>query len=230
MKLRKSLERGHLNFGWLDTYHTFSFGEYYDPQHMGFRKLRVINEDRVAANQGFGTHPHNNMEIITYVLSGELSHKDSMGNGSTIYPGDVQRMSAGTGVTHSEFNHSSHEVHLLQIWILPAIQNLTPSYEQKCFLEEEKKNRLCLVASQDARAGSVKIHQDLDLYASILDEGHDLEFLLKPQRAAWIQVVSGKLEINGVVAQAGDGISTENETNLKISAKEKSEFLLFDLV
>ncbi len=228
IKIRRSRERGHFNFGWLDTYHTFSFGEYYDPQQMGFRSLRVINEDRIAAEKGFGTHPHNNMEIITYVLSGELSHRDSMGNGSTIYPGDVQRMSAGTGVTHSEFNHSKEEVHLLQIWILPEKQALTPGYEQKCFSENEKKNILKLVASHDGRDGSVTVHQDINLYASYIEKGEKLSWKILNKRYAWLQVIQGELDINGNILEAGDGLSAEDE-NLTLIAKSPSHFLLFDL-
>ncbi len=228
--LRKSQERGHLNFGWLDTYHSFSFGEYYDPKHMGFRDLRVINEDRIAAGRGFGTHPHNDMEIVTYVLSGALTHKDSMGNGSVIHAGDVQKMSAGTGVKHSEANDSeAEEAYLLQIWILPDERNLTPSYDQKFFEEVQKQNKLCLIASPDAAQGSVSIHQDVKIYASLLDKGKNLSHPLNAGRAAWVQLISGDLQVNGEVLQSGDALALEEEKTVEISAKTNAHFLLFDL-
>ncbi len=230
INLRKSEARGHLNFGWLDTFHTFSFGEYYDPNHMGFRELRVINEDRVAPGKGFGTHPHRDMEIVTYVLQGALEHKDSMGNGSVIRPGDVQRMSAGTGVTHSEFNSSpTEEVHLLQIWILPQKAGLTPSYEQKNFPNSSKEGVLKLIASEDGREGSVRLHQDVSLYASILKAGKTLDYSLHSKRFAWIQMIRGELEIGEFVLKAGDGASVENEEKIVLKAKQDSEILLFDL-
>lgn len=228
--LRKSQERGHLNFGWLDTYHSFSFGEYYDPKHMGFRDLRVINEDRIAAGRGFGTHPHNDMEIVTYVLSGALTHKDSMGNGSVIHAGDVQKMSAGTGVKHSEANDSeAEEAYLLQIWILPDQRNLTPSYDQKFFEEAQKQNKLCLIASPDAAQGSVSIHQDVKIYASLLDKGKKLSHPLNAGRAAWVQLISGELEVNGEVLQSGDALALEDEKLVEINAKTNAHFLVFDL-
>ena len=231
--LRSSAARGHFNHGWLDTYHTFSFADYYDPKHMGFRALRVINEDRVAPGSGFGTHPHRDMEIITYVLEGALAHKDSMGNGSTILPGDVQRMSAGTGVRHSEFNHSQAEsVHLLQIWILPEKAGIAPSYEQKNFPAEEKRNRLRLVASHDGRDGSLKVHQDVNLYAALLDQGKSVRLDLPPGRHAWLQVTRGEIAVNGKVLKAGDGAGIGDESAVEFSGKtcpDASEVLLFDL-
>ncbi len=227
---RRGDERGHANHGWLDTYHTFSFADYLDQDFMGFRKLRVINEDRVQPAQGFGTHSHRDMEIITYVLEGSVQHKDSMGNSSVIRPGDVQRMSAGTGVTHSEFNPSANEeLHLLQIWILPEKAGITPSYEQKTFKKEEKLNRLRLVASQDAADGAVKVHQDLRLYVGILDQGSKVEQSLKPGRHAWVQVPRGSVSVNGVVLNAGDGAAISDEKLLTFSANKTSEILLFDL-
>lgn len=228
--IRKSADRGHLNHGWLDTYHTFSFDQYYDPDHMSFRSLRVINEDRVDAGRGFPTHSHRDMEIITYILSGALRHQDSMGNGSIIEPGDVQRMTAGTGVSHSEFNPSQSEaVHLLQIWILPNTRGLKPGYEQKAFSEEERKGRLRLIASADGREGSVTVNQDASIYASILEEGEEVTKSLDPQRHAWIQVARGEVEVNGNQLVQGDGAAVSEEEELKISATAPAEILLFDL-
>ncbi len=228
--LRKSGERGHANYGWLDTYHTFSFNTYYDPAHMQFRDLRVINEDRVKPGRGFGTHPHEDMEILTYVLEGALEHKDSAGTGSVVRPGDVQRMSAGTGITHSEFNPSRSEpVHLLQIWILPEKLGLEPSYEQKTFPNKEKRGRLRLVASHDGRESSLTIHQDVDLYASILEKGGEVTHTLSPGRHAWLQVARGVVSLNGRAIHAGDGAAASNEQGLEIHADEPSELLLFDL-
>jgi quercetin 2,3-dioxygenase len=231
--LRPAQERGHFNHGWLDTYHSFSFDRYHDPKHMGFRALRVINEDRVQSGGGFGTHPHRDMEIITYVLEGELAHKDSMGNGSTIRPGEVQRMSAGTGVLHSEFNHSpDRQVHLLQIWILPERRGLDPSYEQKTFAAEEKLNRLRLVAARDPRDGAVTIHQDAELYSALLDDGASVHHELRPGRHAWIQVARGAVDLNGKRLTAGDGAAISDEAEVVItgaSSTERSEILLFDL-
>jgi quercetin 2,3-dioxygenase len=230
IKVRKAGERGHFNFGWLDTYHSFSFGDYYDPRHMGFRSLRVINEDFVSPGAGFPTHGHRDMEIVTYILAGGLSHRDSMGNGSVIRPGDVQRMSAGTGVLHSEFNDSEDEpVHLLQIWILPAEQGIAPGYEQTAFAEEERRGRLRLVASPDGREGSVRIHQDASLYASVLDAGARVEHELRPGRHAWLQVARGAVELNGQALGQGDGAAVSDETRLSVAAAEASEVLLFDL-
>ena len=228
--IRKSEERGHLKHGWLDTYHTFSFDQYYDPAHMHFRSLRVINEDRVAAGQGFPTHSHRDMEIITYILSGALEHRDSMGNGSVIRPGDVQRMSAGTGVAHSEFNPSDSEpVHLLQIWIMPRARNLPSSYEQKAFSQDERRNRLRLVASHDGSDGSVTIQQDAKLYATTLDRETAIEHTLAENRYAWLQVARGSLNINGHELTHGDGAAISHERSLKILASDEAELLLFDL-
>lgn len=230
IKVRRSDERGHADHGWLDTHHTFSFDRYYDPRFMGFRDLRVINEDYIEPKQGFPTHAHRDMEIITYVISGDLSHKDSMGNGTTIRPHDVQRMSAGTGVRHSEYSSETDKTHLLQIWILPETTNLEPSYEQKYFAPEEKKGKLKLVASRAGTDGSVTIHQDVSLYSSILSAGETVSYNLADGRHAWIQIVKGSLEINGEFLNAGDGAAISDETVLKIAALEdETEFLLFDL-
>jgi len=228
--IRKSEDRGHLNYGWLDTYHTFSFDQYYDAAHMHFRTLRVINEDRVAAGKGFPTHSHRDMEIITYILSGSLEHRDSMGNGSVIRPGDVQRMTAGTGVAHSEFNPSDSEsVHLLQIWIMPNARNLAPGYEQKFFSEEERRDKLRLIASPDETDGSVKINQDARVYAALVEPGAKLTHALKDDRYAWLQVARGSINVNGVELNQGDGAGINREDNLAISARDRAEFLLFDL-
>ena len=230
INVRRAAERGHFNFGWLDTQHTFSFGEYYDPRNMGFRTLRVINEDHVRAGHGFPTHPHRDMEIITYVLEGALEHKDSMGNGTVILPGEVQRMSAGTGIRHSEKNHSEEQdVHLLQIWIIPEVQGLTPSYEQKMFAADEKRGRLRLIASNDGRDGSVTVHQDANLYAALLAPGEEVTHQLAPGRHAWAQVARGTLELNGQLLQQGDGAAASGETELRIAGRDASEILLFDL-
>jgi hypothetical protein len=226
--LRPSAQRGHFDHGWLDTYHSFSFADYYDPAQMGFRSLRVINEDRVEPGQGFGMHPHNDMEIVTVILEGALQHKDSMGNGSIIRPGDVQRMSAGTGVLHSEFNPSDTEpVHLLQIWIRPNRNGLAPSYEQKTF--ETKPGRLTLVASPDARDGSVKIHQDAELYRATLESGQSVTHALQPGRGAWIQVARGTVRLAEQTLSAGDGAALEDVRRIDLAATELAEILLFDL-
>jgi len=228
--IRKSEERGHLKHGWLDTYHTFSFDQYYDPAHMHFRSLRVINEDRVAAGKGFPTHSHRDMEIITYILSGGLEHRDSMGNGSVIRPGDVQRMSAGTGVAHSEFNPSDSEpVHLLQIWIMPRARNLPSSYEQKAFSKDERRNQLRLVASDDGSDGSVTIQQDAKVYAAILDGDRTIEHTLPDNRYAWLQVARGNLNVNGHELTQGDGAAISRERSLKLVSPDEAELLLFDL-
>lgn len=230
LTIRKSEERGHANHGWLDSYHTFSFANYYDPQHMAFRSLRVINQDVIAGGKGFGTHPHRDMEIITYMLDGALEHKDSMGNGSIIHVGDVQRMSAGTGITHSEFNHSSTETaHLLQIWILPNQQNVTPSYEQISFSREEKLNQLRLIASPDGRDRSVTIHQDANIYASILEDGAEVTHTVNPNRYAWIQVARGNVLVGDRLLNAGDAISSDQTGDLKITSQGNAEVLVFDL-
>jgi len=228
---RPSQERGHANHGWLDSYHTFSFADYHDPKHMGFRHLRVINEDRVQPKGGFGTHSHHDMEIITYVLEGALEHRDSMGNRSVIVPGEVQRMSAGTGVTHSEYNPSPTEpVHLLQIWILPEKKGLPPSYQQRAFQPEEKRNTLRRIASRNGRDGSVTVHQDVDLFAALLESEELVRHTLPPGRHAWLQVVGGAVALNGTLLFAGDGAAASDEDRLEISASESSEVLLFDLV
>ncbi|AFZ16473.1 pirin family protein [Allocoleopsis franciscana] len=228
--LRKAEERGHANHGWLDTYHTFSFANYYDPKQMGFRALRVINEDYVSPTAGFGTHGHRDMEIITYVLEGALEHKDNIGNGSVIQPGEVQRMSAGTGILHSEFNHSETEaVHLLQIWLLPDKQGLSPSYEQRNFSPAKTPGTLHLVAAKDGREGAVTVHQDVDLYAAVLNAGDRISHSLKPQRHAWIQVARGAINLNGLSLDTSDGAAISNETEVVIEATQDAEFLLFDL-
>ncbi|MEQ1575270.1 MAG: pirin family protein, partial [Vicinamibacterales bacterium] len=212
---RPAAERGRADFGWLDSRHTFSFGEYYDPRYMGFRALRVINEDRVKPGHGFGTHPHRDMEIISYVLEGELGHKDSMGTGSVILPGDVQRMSAGTGVLHSEMNPSpNNPVHFLQIWLMPAARGIEPSYEQKTFAAAEKRGRLRLVAAHDGREGALTIHQDADLYAGVLGAGEGTRFELRPGRHAWVQVVRGAVTLNGEALNQGDGAAVSEESAL----------------
>ena len=228
--IRKAGERGHFNFGWLDTYHTFSFSDYYDPRFMGFRALRVINEDRVESGHGFPTHGHRDMEIITYVLQGELAHKDSMGNGSVIRPGEVQRMSAGTGVRHSETNPSRKDpVHLLQIWIMPAVTGSAPGYEQKFFAEDERRGRLRLIAAPDGRDGAVTVQQDAQLYAALLAPGEEVSHELPLGRHAWVQVARGQVELNGQRLEAGDGAAASAEERLTISAREPAEILLFDL-
>ena len=228
--VRKSEDRGHFDHGWLDTHHTFSFAEYHDPRNMGFRALRVINEDFVAAGAGFPTHPHRNMEIVTYVLEGAVAHRDSMGTGSVIRPGEVQRMTAGTGVTHSEFNAEKNQrLHLLQIWLLPERQGLPPSYEQRAFPEAERRGKLRVVASRDGRDGSVLIHQDAALYSALLDKGTRVEYALPKDRYAWLQVARGAVNLNGQHLAVGDGAAIENESSLKIEGEEPAEILLFDL-
>lgn len=230
IELRKSADRGAVNMGWLNARHTFSFGHYHDPEHMGFGTLRVINEDRVEPGKGFAPHAHENMEIVTYIIDGALEHKDSMGNGSVIRPGDVQRMTAGTGVRHSEFNHSAEElVHLLQIWILPETDGLTPGYEETRFDDAEKTDRLRLIGSRDAREGSVTIHQDVDLYASVLTAGNTLQHRFTAGRRGWLQLIRGKLDIGNAVLENGDGAAIFAQDTLQMTAREESEFLLFDL-
>jgi redox-sensitive bicupin YhaK (pirin superfamily) len=228
--VRKAADRGHARHGWLESFHTFSFADYHDPAHMGFRSLRVINEDRVQPGQGFGRHSHRDMEIVTYVIEGALEHADSLGTGSVIRPGDVQRMSAGTGVAHSEYNHSKSElVHFLQIWILPERGGIEPSYEQKSFPESERAGRLRLVGSRDGRDGSVRIHQDAALYLGLLAPGQSAAHELAPDRHAWVQVVRGSLSLGGTPLAAGDGVAISGETRVELSAREPSEVLLFDL-
>jgi len=230
VRIRKADQRGHADHGWLNTYHTFSFADYHDPDHMGFRSLRVINEDRVKSGIGFPTHPHRDMEIISYVLEGELAHRDSMGNGSVIRPGEVQRMSAGTGITHSEFNPSQEEgLHFLQIWILPAAQGIAPSYEQKAFTADEKRGVLRLIASPDGQDGSVTIHQDARLYTSLIEPGERLVHPLEPGRHAWVQVLRGRVEVNGSVLEKSDGAALSGEAAVEVTGRESAEFLLFDL-
>ncbi len=231
LQVRQGQARGRTVIGWLDSYHSFSFGDYYDPQFMGFSDLRVINEDWVKPGEGFGMHPHRDMEIVTYVLEGELAHKDSMGNGSVIQAGDVQRMTAGTGVFHSEFNHSpSQQVHLLQIWILPERKGLAPSYEQIPFHPDEKRGKLRLIGSRDGRDGSVVIHQDVNLYASILDPGMAVSYTVGAERAIWLQLARGEIRVNDQVLKAGDAVSITQQPQLEITGlASQSEFLLFDL-
>ena len=230
MLIRRANERGFADHGWLRSFHTFSFADYYAPAHMGFRSLRVINEDRVQGGKGFGTHPHRDMEIISYVLSGALQHKDSMGTGSVIRPGDVQRMSAGTGVTHSEFNSSpSEEVHFLQIWIMPDARGIAPSYAQKHFTEAERQGQLKLVASKDGREGSLSIHQDASLFAGLLDPGQRVAYELAVGRYAWLHVARGKVEVGGVELLAGDAAAFEQGGEIAVQGREASELLLFDL-
>lgn len=223
-------ERGPTDAGWLKSLHSFSFGHYHDPDYMGFGPLRVINEDRVIPGAGFGTHPHSNMEIISYVLSGELAHKDSMGNGSVIKPGDVQLMSAGTGITHSEFNNSKDkEVHFLQIWIMPNVENEAPSYQQKSFDQKEQSNKFQVVVSPDGENGSLKIKQDARVLVGKFDESVTSIFKTKPKRRYWAQVAKGMVEVNGEKGSNGDGFSFENEAEIIINAKTDAEVLLFDL-
>ncbi len=229
--VRHAAERGTANFGWLDSRHTFSFGHYYDPDHMGFGALRVINEDRVQPGGGFGTHGHQDMEIISYVLEGGLEHRDSIGTGSVILPGDVQVMSAGTGIRHSEFNHSKKEpVHFLQIWVLPDRKGLAPRYDQKSFPAAEKRDRLRLVGSPDGRDGSIVIHQDAEIYDALLSRDHAVTHALAAGRKSWVQVVRGAVEVNGKAAEAGDGVAVEDEAAVSITARaDQSEVLVFDL-
>ena len=231
LTIRKSQDRGTADHGWLLSRHTFSFGEYFDPEHMGFSTLRVINEDRVDPAQGFGTHGHQDMEIISYVVTGALEHKDSIGTGSVIRPGDVQIMSAGTGIRHSEFNHSKSEpVHFLQIWIEPNRKGVPPRYEQTKFPDDSKRGRLVAIGSPDGRNGSVVIYQDAELYASLLDEGQTVVHELEPKRKAWLQMIRGALEVNGQGLEAGDGVAIEQERGISMVARaDGTEFLLFDL-
>lgn len=234
LTLRKANERGHANFGWLDTYHTFSFSSYYDPRHMGFRALRVINDDRVSAGAGFPTHPHRDMEIITYVLSGAVEHRDSMGTGSVVRPGEVQRMSAGTGVTHSEFNPSKSEpLHLLQIWLLPAREGQQPSYEQRAFPEEERRGKLRRVADPEGREGAVTVHQDATLFATLLAPGQEVAHDLAEGRHAFVHVARGHAEVNGERLGPGDGAALSKEAHVRLRGAgpegEEAEVLVFDL-
>jgi redox-sensitive bicupin YhaK (pirin superfamily) len=228
--IRKKDERGVSRYDWLDSRHTFSFDRYYDPRHTGFRSLRVINDDRVAPGAGFPTHGHRDLEILSYVLEGGLEHKDSTGTGSVIVPGDVQRMSAGTGIMHSEYNHSKTEpAHFLQIWILPERKGIRPEYEQKKYSAEEKRGKLRLIASRDGRDGSVTIHQDVDLHATVLDAGERVTHTIRPGRHAWVQVARGEVALNDLPLVAGDGAAVSEEQNLEIAGKGPAEILLFDL-
>jgi redox-sensitive bicupin YhaK (pirin superfamily) len=229
--VRKSKDRGVGRHGWLTSHHTFSFANYYDPRNMGFRDLRVINEDTVAPGRGFGAHQHDNMEIISIVMEGALAHRDSSGGDGVLRRGEVQRMSAGSGVTHSEFNGSDSEpVHFFQIWIMPSEDGITPGYEQKLFPEEERRGRLRLLVSPEAEDGALKIHQDARLYSAILDAGQSVEHTLAAGRGAWIQVARGTATVNGTAVVAGDGVAIEDETSLVIATEEGAEILLFDLV
>jgi quercetin 2,3-dioxygenase len=230
MQIRRATERGHANHGWLDSYHTFSFADYYDPNHMGFRTLRVVNEDRVQPGQGFGTHPHRDMEILTYVLEGSLAHKDSMGNGSVIRPGDAQRMSAGTGITHSEFNASdSNLVHFLQIWILPDRQSSPPSYEQRSFDLEAASGNWLLLASSDGQKGSISIHQDVRVMVGRIGESESLDFTLQTGRHVFVHVVRGSVRAGGHRLDAGDALMSSGEPAVRFEGVDKAEILLFDL-
>ncbi len=229
-QVRKANDRGHLNHGWLDTYHTFSFADYYDPAHMSFRSLRVMNEDRVAPGQGFGMHGHRDMEIVTYVLSGALAHQDSLGNGESLRPGELQRMSAGTGIRHSEFNPSETEpVHLYQIWLLPQRPGLTPSYEQRAFDAEERHNRFRVVASPDGQDGSLTIHQDARLYLATLDAPASVKHEIASGRHGWLQVLRGSVAANGTQLAPGDGVAASDIDSIEVAAEEPAEVLLFDL-
>lgn len=230
LTLRKSQERGHADHGWLKSFHSFSFAGYYDPAHMGWGNLRVINEDRIAPGTGFGAHGHRDMEIVSYVLSGNLAHKDSMGNVKGIPPGDVQRMSAGSGVMHSEFNHApNQQTHFLQIWIEPNVRGIPPSYEQKTFADDEKRGRLRLVASPDAAEGSVKLHANAALYAGLFDGDESAELRLDPARKAYVHLIRGALSVNGQPLQGGDAALIEREELLRLDAAQQAEVLVFDL-
>lgn len=230
LTLRKREERGHVKLSWLDTYHSFSFGEYYDPRYMGFRALRVINDDRISPSAGFPTHGHRDMEIVTYVLEGILEHKDSLGTGSVIRPGEIQRMTAGTGIWHSEYKHSAdEEVHLLQIWILPEQENLEPSYEQKATGLTEHPNEFCLVASRDGRQGSVIVHQDVNLYAGLIEPGRTIHQHLDEKRYGWLQIARGDVTLDGLFLREGDGVAIARESELNLFSEEGAEVLLFDL-
>jgi len=230
LTIRRGAERGHANHGWLDSFHTFSFANYYDPGHMGFGALRVINDDRIAAGRGFGTHGHRDMEIITYVLDGAIAHKDSMGSGSTIQPGNVQRMSAGRGVMHSEFNpRADQETHLLQIWIEPDVTGIAPEYEEKAFSDEQKRGRLQALVSGDGIDGSMKIHQNVRLYAGLFDGDESATLDLAPGRRAWVHVARGSVVANGIELAAGDAVAITDETRVALSGGKDAEVLVFDL-
>ncbi len=229
-RIRRSEDRGFADHGWLQTFHTFSFASYQDANHVQFRSLRVMNEDRVAPGQGFGTHPHNDMEIVTYVLEGALEHRDSMGNGEVLHPGEFQRMSAGTGITHSEFNPSkTTPVHLYQIWLRPERKGIEPSYEQKAFSAEERRNRLQLVASSNAADGSLLIHQDARIFLGDLDASEKLQIEIPPERHLWLQILRGSVTVNDEILHAGDGLAVSDERALTIKANIAAETMLFDL-
>ncbi len=230
MKLRKAGERGHADHGWLNAYHTFSFADYYDEANMGFRDLRVINEDRIQGGAGFPTHGHRDMEIITYIIEGALAHKDSMGNIASITPGEVQRMSAGTGVRHSEFNHMpNQQTHLMQIWILPEKEGITPSYGQKSFTESFKNKNFVLVVSKDGREGSITMNQNASMYVGKFAASETMEYKIEPGRHVWLQMVKGSLTVNDQTLETSDGLAVSNEPNLNLNAKATTEFILFDL-
>ncbi|MES2978439.1 MAG: pirin family protein [Pseudomonadota bacterium] len=230
LTLRPSAERGYADHGWLKSFHSFSFAGYYDPDHMGFGNLRVINEDRIEPGRGFGTHGHRDMEIVSYVMSGSIGHKDSIGNGAAIPPGDVQRMSAGTGIMHSEFNHAANEVtHFLQIWIEPNAKGVAPGYEQKSFPDAEKRGKLRLVASSDGAEGSVKLNADTRIFAGLFDQAESARLDLNPLRKAYVHVVRGSVEVNGRTLQAGDAAKLENESSVELSNGQDAEVLVFDL-
>jgi redox-sensitive bicupin YhaK (pirin superfamily) len=229
IEVRKSTDRGHANHGWLDSHHTFSFGGYHDPEHMGFSDLRVINEDRIAPGSGFGAHSHRDMEILTYVLDGALAHRDSMGNGSVIRPGDVQRMSAGKGVTHSESNAAEDQTHFLQIWIEPNVLGIDPGYEEKRFEATQKRGQLRLIASPDGRDGSITIHQDAKLYAGLFNGAETQSVPLPARRRAWLHVARGEIVANGVTLKTGDALKLIDETKLELEQGKEAEVLLFDL-
>jgi redox-sensitive bicupin YhaK (pirin superfamily) len=230
IRIRKALDRGHADHGWLNTYHTFSFADYQDSEQMGFSSLRVINEDRVSPGMGFGAHAHRDMEIVTYVLEGALEHKDSMGNGAILRPGEFQRISAGTGIRHSEFNPSANEpVHFYQIWLLPRSMNIPPSYEQKFFDEEEKRGKLRLVASPDGAEGSLTIHQDARVYLSTLRPGESVKHEMGSGRRAWLQVLRGQVGVQGTTLETSDGLAVSNETELAVVGEQAAEVMLFDL-
>jgi len=230
LTLRKAQDRGYADHGWLKSFHSFSFADYFDPAQMGVGNLRVINEDRIAPGTGFGTHSHRDMEIVSYVLEGALGHKDSIGNGATIVPGEVQRMSAGSGIAHSEFNHAADQTtHFLQIWLLPNQRGITPGYEQKAFADTDKRGRLRLVASPDARDGSVTIHADASIYAGLIDGAERAELALDPQRLAYVQVLRGQVSVNGQPLAAGDGAKLDGETRLVLDQGRAAEIIVFDL-
>jgi len=228
--VRRAEDRGYADHGWLKSHHSFSFADYHDPAHMGFGNLRVINEDRIAPGTGFGTHGHRDMEIVSYVIDGALAHRDNMGNGTAIVPGEVQRMSAGRGVMHSEYNHAqASTTHFLQIWILPRERGIEPGYEQKAFADPLKRGRLCLVASEDGRQGSVTIHADAAMHAGLFDAGESAELALAPARLAYVHLVSGSLEVNGQLLNAGDALMLEGETRVELGNGQGAEVLVFDL-